>query len=245
MRATKEASKSEKIVAHIRDAIITGELRPGDRLLNERELAKMLDVGRPLLREVVRSLSILGVLETRQGDGTYVGRISIDSFSEYFTFFLAQNESALSDIIQARIAIESQAVRMACNLATAADLAEMERCLSDLEATALDAAQGAEADFRFHCALVAASHSPSLITVYRAISELMRHSHLRRRQQTAIRKDKISDLIECHRSIYRAVARKDEALAESKLREHFDFASKLEIEQKLEGMVARSAPGGG
>ncbi|MBW3097054.1 FadR/GntR family transcriptional regulator [Pseudohoeflea coraliihabitans] len=241
MKAVTETSKSEKIIASIRDAIITGALKPGDRLLNERELARQLDVGRPLLREVIRSLSILGILETRQGDGTYVGRISIESFSEYFTFYLAQNSDALSDIIQSRIAIESQAVRLACSFSTSSDLTVIERCLADLHDTALDATSGAEADFRFHCALVEASHSASLITVYRAISELMRHSHLSRRRNTTIKPELIPDLIECHRDIYKAIILRDENLAERKLREHFDFSSKLEAEQKLANIVAHKS----
>lgn len=241
MKATAETSKSEKVIASIRNAIITGELKPGDRLLNERELARKLDVGRPLLREVTRSLSILGILETRQGDGTYVGRISIESFSEYLTFYLAQNGDALSDIIQSRIAIESQAVRLACNFATSSDLSAMERCLADLLDTALDTTAGAEADFRFHCAIVEASHSASLITVYRAISELMRHSHLRRRQRMTIKPELIPDLIECHRDIYKAIILKREDVAETKLREHFDFSSRLEAEQKLTDIVAHQS----
>jgi len=242
MKAVVEESKSEKIIASIRDAIIRGELKPGDRLVNERELASQFDVGRPLLREVIRSLSILGILETRQGDGTYVGKISIDSFSKYFTFVLAQNADALSDIIQSRIAIESQAARLACHFANSSDLSVMERCLADLHDTALDASAGAEADFRFHCALVDASHSASLATVYRSISELMRHSHLTRRRKTAIRADLIPDLIECHRDIYKAIILKNEDLAERKLREHFDFSTKLEAERKLADIVSHNSP---
>ncbi|MSU91297.1 FCD domain-containing protein [Rhodobacteraceae bacterium 2CG4] len=72
-----------------------------------------------------------------------------------------------------------------------------------------------------------------------------RRAHLQRRQQTAISEDRFPELIECHRAIYRAIVRKDEALAEDELREHFDFSSKLETEQKLKGIVARSAQGDG
>lgn len=229
--------KSERIVAYIRDAITTGELKPGDRLLNERELAKQLNVGRPLLREVVRSLSILGVLETRQGDGTYVTKMSIEAFSEFFTFFLAQNESAFSDIIEARIAIECQAARLACSYATASDLEDLRKGLVELQETALDSYAGSEADFRFHTAMVKASHSPSLNTVYRAISELMWHSFLWRRQQTNIRPEHVSALIETHRAIYKAIVLKDESLAERVLREHFDFSTKLEVERQLKSIM--------
>ncbi|MBN7761580.1 FadR family transcriptional regulator [Nitratireductor aquibiodomus] len=236
---TQPVSKSEKIVAYFRDAIILGELKPGDRLLNERELAKQLDVGRPLLREVVRSLAILGVLETRQGDGTYVARMSIEAFSEYFTFFLAQNDSAFSDIIQARIAIECQAVRLACSHATATDLEDLRNGLAELKETALDPVAGTKAEVTFHSTLVRASHSASLNTVYRAISELMRHSFLWRRQQSNIREGHVSALIEVHLLVYKAIVLKDEDEAERRLREHFDFSDRLEVERQLQDILGR------
>lgn len=226
-------------MAYFRDAIILGELKPGDRLLNERELSRQLDVGRPLLREVVRSLAILGVLETRHGDGTYVARMSIDAFSEYFTFFLAQNDSAFSDIIQARIAIECQAVRLACGHANPTDLEDIRKGLGELQETALDPVAGSEAEIRFHSALVRASHSASLNTVYRAISELMRHSFLWRRRQTNIREEHVPALIDVHMQVYKAIVLKDEEEAERRLREHFDFSERLEVERQLQEMTRK------
>ena len=210
-----------------------------DKLLNERELAKHLDVGRPLLREVVRSLAILGVLDTRQGDGTYVARMSIDAFSEYFTFFLAQNDRAFSDIIQARIAIECQAVRLACSQAKPADLDDLKQGLVLLKETALDPVAGTEAEVRFHSSLVRASHSPSLNTVYQAISELMSHSFLWRRQQSNVREEHVPALIEVHLLVYKAIVLKDEDEAERRLREHFDFNDRLEVERHLHDIAGR------
>ncbi|UOA32840.1 Pyruvate dehydrogenase complex repressor [Sulfitobacter sp. DSM 110093] len=235
----RTVSKSENIVAYFRNAIILGEMKPGDRLLNERELAKQLNVGRPLLREVVRSLAILGVLETRIGDGTYVARMSLEAFSEYFTFFLAQNDRAFSDIIQARIAIECQAVRLACSYATAEDLGDLQQGLTLLRETALDPIAGADAEAQFHSALVRASHSPSLNTVYQAISELMKHSFLWRRQQSNVREEHVPALIEVHLLVYKAIVLKKEDEAEQRLREHFEFNDKLEVERQLQEIAGR------
>src|SRR3954447_4697745 len=68
-------SQTDVVVQSIRQMIIAGQLRPGDRLPIERDLAAALGVSRNPLREGVRALSIMGVLETRQGDGTYVTKL--------------------------------------------------------------------------------------------------------------------------------------------------------------------------
>ncbi|WP_282603991.1 GntR family transcriptional regulator [Paracoccus sp. PARArs4] len=68
-------SGSDRVVSYFKDRILKGELKVGDRVMPERELAQHLDVGRPLLREVMKSLAMLGFLNVRQGSGTYIARV--------------------------------------------------------------------------------------------------------------------------------------------------------------------------
>src|ERR1700745_1965345 len=68
----RRGTTSEEVVAQLREMIHKGELRPGDRLPPERDLAKLLGVSRPTLRAGIRSLAAVGVLESRQGAGTFV-----------------------------------------------------------------------------------------------------------------------------------------------------------------------------
>ncbi len=76
-------SGSDRIVAYFKERLLRGELKVGDRIMPERELALTLDVGRPLLREVIRSLSMLGLLDVRHGSGTYVGKADVRVLSDF------------------------------------------------------------------------------------------------------------------------------------------------------------------
>ena len=113
-----DLSGAEKVFAFFRDALLDGSLKPGERLLGERELSLRLGVSRPLLREALRSLAMLGFLDIRHGKGAYVRQADINVLSDFFTFCLAQQPDILDDVMQARIAIECQAIRLACERAT-------------------------------------------------------------------------------------------------------------------------------
>ncbi|MGQ9369078.1 FadR/GntR family transcriptional regulator [Azospirillum sp. ST 5-10] len=215
------ARASDKVFAFFRDKLLNGELKPGDRLLGERELAIALDVSRPLLRESLRSLAMLGFLDIQHGRGTVVRHADLGVLRDFFTFCLAQQPDILEDVMQGRIAIECQAIRLACERATERDLAQIQATLDGIMATLTDPQRGGEADHRFHWAIVRASHSGVLVTMYEAISALLLRSHVQRRAVTTP-VDGIRDyLADAHREVFLSLFHRDADEAERKLREHF------------------------
>ncbi|MCO0638263.1 GntR family transcriptional regulator, partial [Lutimaribacter sp. EGI FJ00014] len=96
---------TEKVFSFFREQLLAGALKLGDRLLSERELALSLGVSRPVLREALRSLAMLGFLDIRHGKGAYVRAADISVLTDFFTFSLAQQPDILDDVMQARIAI--------------------------------------------------------------------------------------------------------------------------------------------
>jgi DNA-binding FadR family transcriptional regulator len=182
----EDLSGAEKVFAFFRDALLDGSLKPGERLLSERELSLRLGVSRPLLREALRSLAMLGFLDIQHGKGAYVRQADINVLSDFFTFSLARQPDILDDVMQARIAIECQAIRLACERATEGDLKRIGSKLTRLMDTLHDPVEGGIADFAFHQALVEASHSEALTTLYGAIGELLRRSHVQRREVTVL-----------------------------------------------------------
>ena len=85
-----DLSGTDKVFAFFRERLLDGGLKPGDRLLGERELSLKLGVSRPLLREALRSLAMLGFLDIRHGKGAYVRIADIAVLTDFFTFCLAQ-----------------------------------------------------------------------------------------------------------------------------------------------------------
>ncbi|MCT7377152.1 FadR/GntR family transcriptional regulator [Chelativorans salis] len=212
---------TEKVFSFFREQLLAGALKLGDRLLSERELALSLGVSRPVLREALRSLAMLGFLDIRHGKGAYVRAADISVLTDFFTFSLAQQPDILDDVMQARIAIECQAIRLACERAGDSDFSRIGSHLSRLMETLDDPEAGGEADFTFHVSIVEAGRSPALITLYQAVSELLRRSHVERRQLT-VKVPGIRDyLVDAHREVFLSIVARDPDAAEKRLREHF------------------------
>ncbi|MFC0201949.1 FadR/GntR family transcriptional regulator [Paracoccus rhizosphaerae] len=225
---------SQRVVSYFKERILRGHLKVGDRVMPERELAQELNVGRPLLREVMKSLVMLGFLDVRQGSGTYIARADIRVLSDFFTFCLSQEQDILEDVMQARMAIECQAIRLACERANEADLSRIGQWLSALIETLGDPEAGGRADFMFHQSIVAASHSRSLTTLYGAMSELLQRSHVQRRATTYRNPNIVRVLVEAHREVFLSIVAKDADQADRRLREHFAIGDDLRRKSLIE-----------
>jgi DNA-binding FadR family transcriptional regulator len=212
---------AEKVFAFFRAQLLSGQLKPGDRLLSERELSLSLGVSRPVLREALRSLAMLGFLDIRHGKGAYVKAADVSVLTDFFTFSLAQQPDILDDVMQARIAIECQAIRLACERAGDGDLSRIGSKLTRLMDTLHDPEAGGDADYAFHLAIVEAGRSPALLTLYQAITELLRRSHVERRRQTIAVPGIRDYLVEAHREVFLSILARDPEAAEGRLRDHF------------------------
>jgi DNA-binding FadR family transcriptional regulator len=235
-----DLSGAEKVFAFFRDALLVRSLKPGDRLLGERELSLQLGVSRPLLREALRSLAMLGFLDIRHGKGAYVRQADLSVLSDFFTFSLAQQPDILDDVMQARVAIECQAIRLACTRASESDLKCIGSKLTRLMDTLHDPIEGGTADFAFHVAIVEAGRSPALVTLYGAISELLRRSHVQRREVTVAVPGITDYLVEAHREVFLSIVDRDPDAADAKLREHFAIGDEFR-RKSLIAAFSRSA----
>jgi DNA-binding FadR family transcriptional regulator len=211
----------EGVFAALREHLLSGSVRPGDKLLSERELSAQLGVSRPVLREALRALAMLGVLEIRQGAGTVVRRPDVSVLGDFFAFTAHHHDMLGDDIIQARIAIECQAIRLACSRATVTDLERLRAAVAEIAATIDDPVAGSIADHSFHELLVGAAHSAILSTLYSAIGNLLLRSHRDRRESVFGTEDGRLYLINHHRLIFEALAAGDPRRADDALREHF------------------------
>lgn len=223
----------------LREQLLEGRIRNGDRLLPERELALQLGVSRPIVREALRGLSMLGVVEIRERVGTVVRQPDVSVLGDVFAFSLAQAPDALDDVMQARIALECQAIRLACRRATMADIERMTAALDALEQTIEDATAGGVADHDFHLALVRASKSETLVQLYGAMAALLARSHRDRRRQVFDHRVARRRVIDDHRRLLEAVIAGDEDAADRALREHMRVGEEV---QRRGALVPRTAP---
>jgi DNA-binding FadR family transcriptional regulator len=242
-RAAEGEKGFQKVFAFLRDRLIAGSLKPGDRLVSERELATQLGVSRPLVREALRALTMLGIVEIRDRIGTVVTRPDVSVLNDFFTFALAQQADMVDDVMQARIAIECQAVRLACERASIADFERLQRTLAKISETIDEADTGGMADFEFHRAIVLASHSETLAVLHNSMAGLLTHSHRSRRELVQAFPSMKTYLIDDHKRIFDAIVARDPERSDTTLRRHFaigdEYRRRAVVGQKDSRQISR------
>ncbi len=165
-------SRTSGAVEAIRSMIVTGALRPGDRLPPEAELAEQLALSRSSLREAVRALTFIGVLRTRQGDGTYVTDLDGASLLDTLGFVVdLASEQTLIEFFELRRLLEPATASLAAARATDDDIETIEGCLGAMvdAAAAGDRDGFIDADLGFH-------HTVADIVGNTVLSSLLRGS---------------------------------------------------------------------
>lgn len=165
---------SEEVAARLRQQITSGAWPVGSRIPTEPELVGQLGVARNTVREAVRALAHNGLLDIRQGSGTYVLATSELAGVMQRRFAAADQ----SDVIELRGALETAAAGMAATRRTAADLRRLDALLAQREQAWASGDREAfvAADAAFHLAVVAASHNDVLVELYADLGQVIRDS---------------------------------------------------------------------
>jgi GntR family transcriptional repressor for pyruvate dehydrogenase complex len=160
--SSKKTRLYETIVAQLGQLIQEGQLRPGDRLPPERELAARLQVSRASVREALRSLELQGLLSSRQGSGTFIAAVSQEELLRAFAR-LAKEGQTLREIFELRLLLEPPIAALAARRATPQDIARLEATLKEQEQQIGLGQSGVEADVAFHATLAEATHNGALL----------------------------------------------------------------------------------
>ncbi|MDP9798794.1 DNA-binding FadR family transcriptional regulator [Catenuloplanes nepalensis] len=162
----------ERVIEELRAKVTSGEWPVGGRIPTEPQLVEALGVGRNTIREAVKALVHAGVLETRQGSGTYV--MSSDELAGVVGRRMADAEFA--EVVEVRRAFEVEAARLAAVRRTPTDVADLERALDRREAAwaAGRLLEFVEADVALHAAILAAAHNEMLAGLYASFRSAMR-----------------------------------------------------------------------
>ncbi|NKE57982.1 FadR family transcriptional regulator [Lentzea sp. PSKA42] len=173
LATTRRAGLVDQVIEQMRGAITTGEWPVGQRIPPEPELVTALGVGRNTVREAVRALSHAGLLEVRQGDGTFVR-----ATSEISGAVRRMCGTELKEVLQVRRTLEMEGARLAAKHRTDAELARLTELLRKRDA-AMEAEQWAEViehDTAFHVLLVQCSHNTLLAELYQGLTEAVKAS---------------------------------------------------------------------
>ncbi|MER8000569.1 FadR/GntR family transcriptional regulator [Streptomyces sp. NPDC095613] len=172
LSSPRRSALSDQVISELRNQITSGEWPVGSRIPTEPELVEQLGVARNTVREAVRALAHNGLLDIRQGSGTYVIATSELAGVMHRRFAGADPRH----IAELRSTLESSAARMAAERRTERDLRQLETLLARREAawTARDAERFVSADVALHLAVVSASHNDVLTALYADLGDLVR-----------------------------------------------------------------------
>jgi GntR family transcriptional repressor for pyruvate dehydrogenase complex len=199
-RPIQATSLSEAIAEQIGNLIASGNLKPGDRLPTESELIKQFGVGRSTVREALKSLAMAGLIETRRRGGTFVTENYTGFLNDRLNWATVFSDREFEDIMEVRIALESQAAALAAERISPADKEKLAHLVDSLETSLNDPERAASYDLKFHVAVAEASENPILMNLIHSIRNLI---------QEYIRvgytnQPELSDYSE-HRLIYNAI----------------------------------------
>ena len=212
--ATHRGGLVDQVIEQLRAAVLAGEWPVGQRIPTEQELAATLGVGRNTVREAVRAMSHSGLLEVRQGDGTYVR-----ATSEVSGAIRRLCGSELREALQVRRMLEVEGARLAATARTEADLARL-RDLHDQRDTAQRESRFDDfvrADTEFHLTVVACGHNALLTELYRGLTEVVTASVAATAHEDLGPAERIE-----HRGILNAIADRDPARAATEAAEFLD-----------------------
>jgi GntR family transcriptional repressor for pyruvate dehydrogenase complex len=220
---------AELVVGRIRALIEAGDVRAGDRLPPERDLARQLGVSRPSVRSGLKSLAAMGVVQIRQGAGTFITGGPPVLGSEPLSFLAALHGFTRAQMFEARLVLEVDVAGLAAERAAP----EKVMAISD-ETTGMFAsldAPGAflDHDIRFHQAVAAASENPILASLVEMVSKLF---YELRRQSIGVATDK-KQAAEEHRLIYQAIRARDPERARQAMANHLRRASLTQAQEDL------------
>ena len=165
-------SVADRVARRILDMVTARALKPGDQLPPERDMAESLGVSRPSVREAIRGLAILGVVQSRQGGGSTITKLDGDALLGPIRFFLSLEEVNIRELYDARSLIESDVARRAAVHMPDASLAQLSGILAAQQLTLIDARAFRLSDFAFHQAIWGGCGNAFLKRMGQSLNEL-------------------------------------------------------------------------
>lgn len=196
---------AEQVVDVIIRRILSGELKPGDPLPAERELARTFGVGRPAIREAIRALSMRNLVDVKQGGATRIASLSPKSLVEPFEVMFTVGRSNIDYLFEARLILEPSIAELAAQRISDEQVSALESTIDTSRDTIGDQESFLRTDALLHGLILQAADNPVLTSIMTAIAQLGVRSRQQTSQLMKVRERTISD----HEAIVSALGERD------------------------------------
>jgi GntR family transcriptional regulator, transcriptional repressor for pyruvate dehydrogenase complex len=220
LKPIKRVRLYEKAVDQIQSLVLRNRYKPGDRLPAERSLAEQLNISRPSLREALRILSVMGLIEIKVGDGIYVKDVSflpyIESVNLSLSSRLQMERDSFAKLWQARKILEVGMVELSAREVSESVLKSLWRCIEEMEKNIENQEAFISSGIRFHRLIAEASQNEILILIWDTLGNLLRKSHdkIYRISRSPARS------LAAHKRIYAALKSRSSANASEAMKRH-------------------------
>ncbi|ETA80161.1 FadR/GntR family transcriptional regulator [Youngiibacter fragilis] len=215
----------ETVIDQIKDMIISGELKKGDRLPPERDLVDTLHVSRTSIREALRALQIIGLVECRQGGGNFIRESFEDNLIEPLSLMFVLQNSRNLELIELRKSIEVQMAALAAVKIGDDELGELEEMIRRMKSGPSEA-ESVRLDADFHYLIARSSGNKLMESILRAVSSLMDTFIKETREVLLVNPGNNEKLVKTHEDIVMALKSRDSSKAADAMERHLDFVAK-------------------
>ncbi|MFA5535985.1 MAG: FadR/GntR family transcriptional regulator [Bacillota bacterium] len=215
-----------EIVEQIKELFASGNLRPGDKLLSERELAERLQVSRASVREALSALEAMGLLEIRPGEGTFIRLTSVDSIIEPLALLLLVEKDQVRELYEVRKIMEVETAGLAALRAQPEEIERLGSIVIRMEWDLHRGDLGELADLDFHMTIAEMAGNSILLRLMNTISDSMRQLLITARTSLYAEPANARILLTQHREIMKAIENQDHIGAKKAMFDHLVYVEK-------------------
>jgi GntR family transcriptional regulator, transcriptional repressor for pyruvate dehydrogenase complex len=216
---------SDEIIEQFKALLSRGELKPGDELPAERELAELIGVSRPPLREALNALQAMGFIEIRPRSKILVKSIAENSLRDPLTALIGEDTGRLFELLEIRGVMEGWTASAAAERGTPADIAKLEAIIRKDQQNLRKGIDDARTDADFHVTISLAAHNTLLSHLIASFYHLLWDTQKMSRKKIFQKKENRTRIAEQHRSILDAIKAKDSRRASEEAKKHVAFVA--------------------
>ncbi len=228
----KNTKVYEQVIDQIKDMIVNGNLKKGDKLPSERELVEQLQVSRTSIREALRALQIIGLIECKQGEGNFIKESFESSLYEPLSIMFMLQESTPEEILELRKVMEIETAALAAKRIDDDELEHMKSLIMQFKNNNDDSSNGVKIDKEFHYLIAQSTKNLLILNILNAVSLLIDSFIKDARKKILSVEDNRDVLLQQHVDIYNALKEHNQKDAAMCMRKHLDFTNECMTSNK-------------
>ena len=233
LKPIKSVKISDRVYEQLRDMIYRGELRAGEKLMSERDMALALNVGRPTVREAIQKLIEQGLIESRRGVGTFVLSEDTRKNKKPLLQLLNGQDFTIVDLLEVRLVLESNSAALAARRATEQDVKIIEQSLNRLLDTRYSLVRDLDDELSFHMNIAYATKNIVQVHLMKSFYDVL-YFGMNLAFPTLIKDEKLDEMtFDQHTTIFKAIENRDPELAAETMENHIRVLLEMCVEKGL------------